>query len=125
MTHTEADFKAAIVRSLVEDGGYVEGDAASFNSTLGLFERPLVEFVQTTQPDKWDGLVKLYGASAGGQLAERAASQIDSRGTVEVMHHGFDDQNVKGSKVAYFRPAHGLTPELEERYRANTLTVTR
>ncbi len=69
--------------------------------------------------------MKLYGASAGSQLAKRVASQIDSRGTVDVMRHGFDDQNVKGIKVAFFRPAHGLTPELEDRYRANTLAVTR
>jgi len=59
MTHKEADFEAAIVSSLVEDGGYIEGDPSTFNANLGLFERPLIEFVQTTQPDKWDGLVKL------------------------------------------------------------------
>ncbi len=125
MTHTEADFEAAIVRSLVEDGGYVEGDPSRFNADLGLFERDLIEFVQTTQPGAWDGLVKLYGSAAGAHLAKRAAKQIDARGTVDVLRHGFDDQNVKGIRVAYFRPAHGLTPELEERYEANTLTVTR
>jgi type I restriction enzyme R subunit len=71
MTHTEADFEAAIVESLVESGGYVEGDPAIFNAELGLFERDLVEFVQHTQPEKWDGLVKLYGASAGAKLRRR------------------------------------------------------
>ena len=101
---------------LVEDGGYVEGDPSTFNADLGLFERDLVEFVQTTQPEAWDGLVKLYGASAGRQFAKRVAKQIDERGTIEVLRHGIDDQNVKGFKVAYFRPAHGLTPELERRY---------
>ena len=69
--------------------------------------------------------MKLYGASAADHLVKRVAKQIDARGTVDVTRHGFDDQNVKGAKVTYFRPAHGLTPELEERYRANTLTITR
>ena len=45
MSSTEADFEAAIVRVLVEDGGYVEGDPSTFNADLGLFERDLVEFV--------------------------------------------------------------------------------
>lgn len=69
MTHTEADFEAAIVRSLVEDGGYIEGDPSTFNADLGLFERDLVEGVQTTQPEALDGLVKLYGSSADPQFA--------------------------------------------------------
>ena len=60
----------------------------------------MIEFVQTTQPEKWDGLVKLYGTSAGTHLTKRVESQIDSRGTVEVLRHGIDDQNVKGIKVA-------------------------
>ena len=64
MSHKEADFEVAIVRSLLEDGGYVEGDPSTFNAVLGLFERDLIEFVQTTQPEAWGGLVKLYGASA-------------------------------------------------------------
>ena len=125
MTHKEADFEAAIVASLLEDGGYVEGDPSTFNADLGLFERDLVEFVQTTQPDAWDGLVKLYGPAASSQLVRRAAKQIDERGAVDVLRHGFDDNNVKDIRVAYFRPAHGLTAELEERYNANTLTITR
>ena len=125
MTHKEADFEAAIVESLVEHGGYVEGDPAAFNAELGLFERDLVDFVQHTQPEKWDGLVKLYGASAGAKLAKRVAKQIDARGTVDVLRHGIDEQNVKSIRLASFRPAHGLTPELEERYLANELVVTR
>jgi hypothetical protein len=55
MTHKEADFEAAIVESLVEHGGYVEGDRAAFDPHLGLFERDRVEFVRHTQPEKWDG----------------------------------------------------------------------
>ncbi len=125
MSHKEADFEVAIVRSLVEDGGYVEGDPSAFNPDLGLFERDLIEFVQTTQPDAWDGLVKLHGPSASSHLVKRAAKQIDERGAVDVLRHGFDDNNVKDIRVAYFRPAHGLTAELEKRYNANTLTITR
>jgi len=81
MTHTEADFEEAVVRSLVEDGGYVENEPSTFNADLGLFERDLVEFVRTTQPEAWDSLVRLYGSSAETQLAKRLTKQIDTRGT--------------------------------------------
>ena len=41
-----------------------------------------------------------------------------------MLRHGLVDHGVP-IRVAYFRPAHGLTPELVARYQANRLTVTR
>jgi type I restriction enzyme R subunit len=52
------------------------------------------------------------------------AQEIDARGTIDVLRNG-----VKGNGCKFFlctfRPAHGLTPLLTERYEANRLTVTR
>ena len=55
---------------------------------------------------------------------KRLASQLDKRGTVDVLRRGVVDRNVK-IRLAFFRPASGLTPELVERYGANVLSVTR
>ena len=41
-----------------------------------------------------------------------------------MLRHGVVDHGVT-IRLAYFKPAHGLTPELGERYEANRLTVTR
>ena len=49
---------------------------------------------------------------------------LDERGTLDVLRHGVVDLGVE-LRLAFFKPAHGLTPELVERYRANRLTVTR
>ena len=50
--------------------------------------------------------------------------ELDLKGTLHVLRHGFKFYG-KLFRMAYFRPAHGLTPVLQERYEANRLTVTR
>ncbi len=57
-------------------------------------------------------------------FVRRLAKDLDERGTLEVLRHGVVDLGVE-IRLAFFKPAHGLTPELVERYRANRLTVTR
>jgi type I restriction enzyme R subunit len=52
------------------------------------------------------------------------AAEIDKRGTLDVLRHGVVDHGVT-IRLAYFRPAHGLTPELVRLYGANRLNVTR
>ena len=61
-------------------------------------------------------------AQAG--FVQRLAAELDKRGTVEVLRHGVVDRNFT-IRLAFFRPAHGLTPELAQRYEANVLSVTR
>ena len=63
-------------------------------------------------------------AAAEAKLLDRVGSEIDERGTVDVLRHGVEDHGVT-IRLAYFKPAHGLTPELDERYDANRLTVIR
>ena len=54
---------------------------------------------------------------------KRLASQLDGRGRW-MCCGGVVDRNVK-FQLAFFRPAHELTPELVELYGANVLSVTR
>lgn len=57
-------------------------------------------------------------------VTERLAKQIDERGTIDVLRHGVEDLGVH-LRLAYFRPASGLSPDLEAKYNANRLTVIR
>jgi len=134
---TRADerlFEDAISDHLVEAGGYLvckwgtrpewSGD---FDRALGLDTKELVAFIDATQAEAWASLVKAHGGNpetARSKFLTRLAAQIDDRGTVDVLRHGVSDQNIV-IRLAYFKPAHGLTPELVERYQANRLTVTR
>src|SRR5690606_37077154 len=78
------------------------------------------------QPKAWARLVALHAGeqNAAERFADRIAQEIDVRGTVDVLRHPVIDHGVE-VRLAYFRPAHGLTPDLEERYERNRLTLVR
>ena len=132
---TEAAFEAHIADWLVAQGGYLRvkvGNAMDeprdFDAATGVDTADLFEFIGKTQGADWERLVKTaYGgdrAKAQAGFALRLAAELDKRGTVDVLRRGVVDRNVT-IQLAYFRPAHGLTPELAERYDANVLSVTR
>jgi type I restriction enzyme R subunit len=133
MTVSERGFEDAITVSLAERGGYRVCKwgtkpewSADFDRTRGLDTAELFAFMVETQPKVWERLVAVHGGEVGAhqQFADRLAKQIDERGTVDVLRHGVNDHGIE-VRVAFFKPAHGLTPELTERYLANRLTVTR
>lgn len=123
---TELAFEEAIEASLVTEGGYRKGDSATFDRVLGLDTGELLLFVRATQQAAWLKLVGLHGSEGEAQAKffGRVATQIDQRGTVDVLRRGVVDLGVT-IQVAFFKPAHGLTPELVERYEANRLSVVR
>ena len=49
---------------------------------------------------------------------------LDSKGTLDVVRHGFKFYG-EALRLAYFRPAHGLNPEILAQYAQNRLVVTR
>ena len=49
---------------------------------------------------------------------------LDTHGVLSTLRHGFKCFG-KTLRIAFFRPAHGLNPELEARYKANRLGLTR
>ncbi len=126
----EKAFEEHIARYLEERGGYRTGKIRNangdFDPKLGLDLAELFTFIRATQARDWENLSKLHGGEdrAQGRFADRLARELYGRGTVDVLRHGVVDLGVK-IRLAYFRPAHGLTPDLVARYGANRLTVTR
>ena len=124
--HQEVVFEAAIEYALTARGWAI-GDKKSYDVARGLDPAQLLAFVRATQPKAWQKLVQIRGgddAAAEAKLLDRVGSEIDERGTVDVLRHGVDGSG-RRDPLAYFKPAHGLTPELVERYDANRLTVVR
>jgi len=123
----EEAFEKEIAGWLIERGGYEAGAASNFDAGLGIDTSELAVFIGDTQAEDWNRLVMLHGGStetAQQAFYARLAAELDKRGTVDVLRRGVIDHGVL-IRLAYFRPAHGLTPELVQRYRANRLTVTR
>ena len=123
---TELKFEGAIEAWLLDRGGYAKGDPRAFDRVLGLDPGDVLAFVQATQPDEWRELAARRGGEDMGwaNFLKRLAAEIDERGTVDVLRHGVKDLGVE-IRLAYFKPAHGLTPELVARYDANRLVLVR
>src|SRR3954452_19864673 len=111
---TEEQFEAHIANWLVDEAGYdaVKNDKQQvpqpdFDANHGLDTAELFTFLGATQIDPWNQLVKNYGGDpnvAQAKFADRLASELDSRGAVDVLRHGVVDRGVT-IRLAYFRPA--------------------
>ena len=132
MKPDEAAFEEHIALWLVEHGGYAEvkgpgqGRPSAFDPVTGIDTEDLFAFLGATQADAWDQLKQRHGGLPGAQtkFVARLGAEIDKRGTVDVLRHGVIDHGIT-IQLAYFRPAHGLSPDLVEKYKANRLNVTR
>ncbi|HEX6572993.1 MAG TPA: DEAD/DEAH box helicase family protein, partial [Steroidobacteraceae bacterium] len=122
----EQAFETEIVAWLVERGGYEAVEYDEFDREVGLDFGTTLRFIGATQQSDWDRLIKLHGGVAKAQQAfkQRLVKELDARGSVDVLRQGVVDHGVT-IKLAYFRPAHGLTPALVERYGRNVLSVIR
>jgi type I restriction enzyme R subunit len=121
--HSEKDLEDGIEAHLLGHG-WVKGSAAGFDASLGLDSVVLAAFVQQTQPKEWDKLVTAYGPTAGARFAKRVADEIDANGTVKVLRGAVKDRGAN-VRLAFFKPTHGLTPDLVTLYEANRLGVYR
>jgi type I restriction enzyme R subunit len=125
VVHSEAAFELAI-ESHLHEHGWVKGTPSHFNRVVGLDTAVLFEFIGATQPKQWGKLVGLHGGpdQAQSRFLKRLTAELDTRGTIDVLRRGVDDLGQR-IRLAYFKPAHAITPELGVLYEANRLVVTR
>ncbi len=103
-----------------------QGDHQKYDRSRALFPDDLIAWIKETQPDAWAKIEKSHGASATNSLLDRVRDQLDKQGTLDVIRHGIDFLGVQGKlKLAAFRPASGLNPDILKRYNANRLRVVR
>lgn len=125
--HKEAPFETEICQYLAAHGWlYSEDDAAAYDRARALFPADVLAWVQETQPDAWEVLSKNHGAKSGETVLARLRDQLDQRGTLEVLRHGIELLGLrKPLKLAEFKPALAINPEILARYAANRLRVVR
>lgn len=124
MKHTsEAAFETAI-ESVLLANGYTRVDGKGFDRERALFPTETLGFIQATQAKAWEKLAALHGTQTGARVLESLCKWLDTHGTLATLRHGFKCFG-RTLRVAFFRPAHGLNPELEARYQANRLGLTR
>jgi type I restriction enzyme R subunit len=123
--HLESTLEQNICNHLSASGWNL-GVASSYDRILGLDPNELFNFISSTQRTSWLRLESLHGGelSAKKKFSERLTKELATRGTVDILRKGVVDLGVKFD-LAYFAPAHDITPENGVMYRANRLTVTR
>lgn len=125
--HGEGAFESTIEAHLLSNG-WVQGAASDFRRDLGLDTATLFQFLGATQAKRWEQLIGYLGGGnpdvAQHKFAKYLAAEMDSRGTMDVLRRGVETHGVR-LRLAYFKPAHALTPDLFALYDANVLTVTR
>jgi type I restriction enzyme R subunit len=120
---SEAAFETAIESVLLGEG-YTPLDGTGFDRERAIFPDEALDFIRATQGRVWEKLAALHGEQTGARVLESLCKWLDTHGTLATLRHGFKCFG-KTLRMAFFRPAHGLNPELEARYQANRLGLTR
>jgi type I restriction enzyme R subunit len=121
--HTEAAFETALSATLL-DGGYVKVSPESFDRERAIFPQVILDFIRETQPDHWENLERLHGATTGERIVADLCKWMDANGSLATLRHGFKCYG-RTLRVAFSKPAHGLNPDLERRYKASRVGLTR
>ncbi|WP_346912436.1 type I restriction endonuclease [uncultured Roseibium sp.] len=125
--HREISFETEICEHLAAQGWlYAQDDYAQYDRRHALFPDDLVAWVQASQPQAWQALVKNHGTGAIATLLDRVRKQLDDRGTLDVLRHGVELIGLRAPlALAQFRPALSMNTDILARYEANRLRVVR
>jgi type I restriction enzyme R subunit len=121
--HSEAAFETVIETHLLANG-YVTISRDGFDRQRAIFPKAVLAFIRATQPKEWARLEALHGEKTGEQVLSDLCKWMDTYGALATLRHGFKCYG-RTLHAAYFKAAHELNPELEARYAANRLGLTR
>ena len=120
---TEAAFESVIESHLLENG-YVSLAGHAFDPHRAIFPEAVLAFIRETQPEDWRKLEALLGDQTGEQILSDLCKWMDANGSLATLRHGFKCYG-RTLRAAYFKAAHALNPDLDARYAANRLGLTR
>jgi len=120
---SEKSFETVIESHLLAHG-YRRVPPEGFDREQAIFPAEVLAFIQETQPQEWAKLAALHGERTGEQVLVDLCKWMDTHGSLTTLRHGFKCYG-RTLRVAFFKAAHELNPELEERYKANRIGITR
>lgn len=120
---TESAFETVIESHLLANG-YATVAGNGFDRNRAIFHDAVLAFIRDTQPKEWARLEALHGDRTGEQVINDLCKWMDANGSLATLRHGFKCYG-RTLYPAFFKAAHELNPELEARYAANRLGLTR
>jgi type I restriction enzyme R subunit len=121
--HSEAAFETVIESCLLANS-YLTIDRDTFDRERAIFPDTILAFIRETQPKEWEKLEALHGEKTADQILTDLCKWMDTYGSLATLRHGFKCYG-RTLRVAFFKAAHELNPELEARYAANRVAITR
>jgi type I restriction enzyme R subunit len=121
--HQEAAFESIIEAHLLTDG-YTAIAPSAYDFERTIFPEIALTFIRTSQPKEWARLEALHGTNTEATVLKDLTHWLDTYGTLAVLRNGFKCYG-RTLRVAFFKPAHGMNPELAAQYAANRVGVTR
>ncbi|MBI4553897.1 MAG: type I restriction endonuclease subunit R [Candidatus Latescibacteria bacterium] len=121
--YKEVSFETVIEAHLLQNG-YTPVAREGFDRERAIFPEAVLAFIRETQPHEWAKLEALHGERTGEQVIGDLCKWMDTYGSLATLRHGFKCYG-RPLHVAFFKAAHELNPELESRYAANRVGITR
>ena len=120
---SEEAFETLIEQHLLANA-YLSRPHTDYDPERALLPDDLLGYIEETQPQVWSKQQAIHGPALRDVILNAFDKAAAHEGVLHVQRHGF---KFYGStiRVAQFRPAHGLNPEVEKVYGANRLAVVR
>jgi type I restriction enzyme R subunit len=122
--YKEIKLEDAIEEYLINDGGYIKGEADSFDRMLALDTGTLLSFINQSQPKQWKRFQAIYGDSSQKAFLDSLCKEIRMVGIIRVLRQGFTDRGIK-FRLVYFKPETKINEDTLQQYEQNILTCVR
>ena len=114
---TERVFEFHVEDLLLKQGGWLPGTNAEWDKARALFPARVFAFIKATQPKLWAEMAVQHGSNLQPMLLDALGKELDIKGSLHVLRHGFKFYG-KLFRLAYFKPAHALSPDVLALYDA-------
>lgn len=121
--HNETSFESVIEADMLAHG-YESVAPPTYHSGHSFFPSIALAFIRASQPKEWAQLEALHGTNTEATVLKDLTHWLDTYGTLAVLRNGFKCYG-RTLRVALFKPAHGMNPELAAQYAGNRVGVTR
>jgi type I restriction enzyme R subunit len=120
--HREKNFQNHIVAQLQKQGWQV-GHTRDYDREHALYPQDIANWLQATQPDKWDKLQRLSAPEPMTAYMDRIARALEADGTVQVLRRGISIAGCGHIDLSGIAPEDKRNAEVQRRYAANILRV--
>lgn len=118
---SEKAFQNDIIAHLVSTGYHKRG-THNYDKAICLDPELTLKFIQDTQEKEWKKFERVYGDKAGQKFFYRLITEIDKKGTINVLRNGFKDVGCH-FQLFYPTPNNKKNPDLFEKFEKNIFSV--